>query len=236
MFLDNRIAFSGNDACRANNHKIPFEVGLAYKGLNTLSQLLERVLRDTLQILSGFKITSGEQADQISDLASFEFMCKGNTEYIGIIGYVDVFLLLHDPFDLIERIGLGELSIIANDLLVIRRPLHEMAEVVDHFPDLVAAIFIIGGDFRHGEICLRKHNALRVDADKNVRYLINSQCLRKFCYPEVNAFDGHQLHEGLVDLRLLPINAVDMAVVVCELPSMSFLKNKTFIPSAQKVS
>lgn len=75
-----------------------------------------------------------------------------------------------------------------------------MAEVVDHLPGLIPAVAVIGRNLRHGEIRLRQHNALRVDPNKNIRDLVNGQCLGKLGNSEVDPFDGHQTHQGLVDV------------------------------------
>ena len=102
-----------------------------------------------------------------------------------------------------------------------------MAEVVDHLPGLIPAVAVIGRDLRHGEIRLRQHNALRVDPNKNIRDLVNGQRLGKLGNTEVDPFDGHQTHQGLVDLRLLSGHAVGFAVPIDEFPSVKAdIKNR----------
>ena len=82
-------------------------------------------------------------------------MGKGNSENIRIVGHIDILLFLLDPFDFIQSIRLSKICIVADDLLIIRGPLHEVTEVVDHLPNLVAAIFVIRGNFGHSKVRLR---------------------------------------------------------------------------------
>ena len=54
-----------------------------------------------------------------------------------------------------------------------------MAEVVNCLAQIGARKFFIGGNFTHGEIGLRKHNSLRIDANENLGHCFNIEVVRQ---------------------------------------------------------
>jgi len=50
-----------------------------------------------------------------------------------------------------------------------------MAKIVNALAEVSAVVILVGGNFRHGEVGLAKNNALRVDADENLRDGLNVQ-------------------------------------------------------------
>ena len=90
---------------------------------NRVMQVVKRPFRYLSFEISGFKVTSGQQADQVGKPSTAELVGESNTENIAVIRFIDIFVLVDDPFDFVEFRCLRKCGIIGFDLAVIRRDL-----------------------------------------------------------------------------------------------------------------
>ena len=87
---------------------------------NRVMQIVKRFFRNLRFEIPGFKVTTGQQADQVGKPSAAELIGKGNAEDITVIWFIDILVFINDPLNSVELRCLSKSGIIGSNLAVIR--------------------------------------------------------------------------------------------------------------------
>ena len=90
---------------------------------NRVMQIVKCSFRNLSFEIPGFKVTTGQQADQVGKPSAAELIGERNTENITVIRFINILILIDDPLNFVELRCLSKSGIIGSDLAVIRRDL-----------------------------------------------------------------------------------------------------------------
>ena len=143
-------------------------MGLVDEGEDALLEPAERLLGDGLLELLGLEVAAREQRHQVLELAAPELRRERHAQHVGVGRVVDVVVDVLEPAHLRQELGGGEGLVALLDARQELRRHGEVAEVVDGLAQQVAAVGLVDGDLRHGEVGLRELGAGRVHADEDL--------------------------------------------------------------------
>ena len=141
---------------------------LLMKAQDALLQPRERLLGDGVLVLLGLEVAAREQRDEVLQLAAPELRGERHAQHVGVGRVVDVVVDVLQPAHLRQELGGGEGLVALLDARQELRRHGEVAEVVDRLAQQVAAVGLVGGDLRHGEVGLGELGAGGVHADEDL--------------------------------------------------------------------
>ena len=87
---------------------------------NRVMQIVKCSFRNLSFEIPGFKVTTGQQADQVGKPSAAELIGERNAEDITVIWFIDILVFINDPLNSVELRCLSKSGIIGSDLAVIR--------------------------------------------------------------------------------------------------------------------
>ena len=114
-------------------------------------------------------------------------------------------MLVDDPLDFGKVLAGRKFRIVLTDCLKVLRFLHQVAEIVHGFANLITTIAVVRRDFGHGKISLGKYHTFGVDADKDFRNLGNIKLMGQLDYTNAVVLNLLQFGKYIIDCAALAV-------------------------------
>ena len=159
-------------------HKL-FKMIFIDKCQNPFPEFLIGIFHYFLFKFTGFKIPAGKQADQIGNLCPVKLIHKCNPEHIIVFRNINLFSIPGNPFNLSRILRFFKLHILYHLRIKIRF-YRQMAEIIHHLTQGIAAMYKVRRHLGHDKIRLSERCPLGIDTDKYLCNLFYIQCVVQF--------------------------------------------------------
>jgi hypothetical protein len=145
------------------------------------------------------KLRPESSATRSCQLAAPELRSERHAQHVGVGRVVDVVVDILQPAHLRQELGGGEGLVALLDAAQELGRHGKVAEVVDRLAQQVAAVGLVSGDLRHGEVRLRQLGPGGVHADEDLGDGLDVEVLGQLDHADVVVDDLAQLLQNLPD-------------------------------------